>query len=728
MTALFKHLITQNERLDVRTNISSLFAITQQLQQSKLLDKLPVLLSAAAAEVIKAAGMSDAERMHLLGPEFDPAQHQAPPMTIADSLLMITMWISRLQLTHDSLSAQQQQQQGSMHLLDVAQIELVYAIAQDVNRGLTQLGPDESPDPRELFTLARAFGFMQLICADNLRQLLSSHKAQMGTEPALPQVLLSPALLPCITLVLAATAHRPAAEKQRRRNAQAARSNSAQASSSSRDPSLQQVSPEAAALAWQQANQSYSSLPASHQQLCALLGMDVRTLLTLAGLDTIFTAPLSATDSAGSDTPADAEVCGSGAVGNLWAKKTAAQQQLELQLQRLLPAVLLDCAARVPASNKARGKYYLMAAQLSHYASAAWSALSKQAAATPTGGILGLGRRQQQQQPELPGSWVAEVLPAALKLARKVVPQLQEDADVASAAGHTATSSSSSSNGGTDREQLFYDTSAHRVQCLEHLLCFFATVCNAVLPPVRCSEQSGAGAASSRARFAAILSYFNVPEDSAAAAHAAALRQPAEPPASAGTPSAQGLRAGLAGLVGLGSAGSGSTDQQLSSASSGSSSQHEAVTALAGSAVHVMRVLEGFLRTAAATAARSAPGLGTLGQPAAVRAPDGPLRDLLAFAMLPTADAPAMMRNVDWDYEPAAPALLQLAVMAGAGSAEQRALSSLLCSVVKVCPAEQQQASWGAAGAWALHLAGRGGCNALAEADTLLPCCYSHSR
>jgi hypothetical protein len=79
--------------------------------------------------------------------------------------------------------------------------------------------------------------------------------------------------------------------------------------------------------------------------------------------------------------------------------------------------------------------------------------------------------------------------------------------------------------------------------------------------------------------------------------------------------------------------------------------------------------------------ATAAPGLETLG----VLLLDGALRDLLGFAMLPTADAPTGMRDVDWDYEPAAPALLQLAVMTGAGSAEQRALHSLLCSVVKVC-------------------------------------------
>jgi hypothetical protein len=135
-------------------------------------------------------------------------------------------------------------------------------------------------------------------------------------------------------------------------------------------------------------------------------------------------------------------------VEGLWPKKTAAQQQLELQLQLLLPAVVLDCAVRVPASYKARSKYYLMAAQLSRYATAAWSKLSKQAAATSTGCHLGPGHRRQQQQPELPSSWVADVLPAARKLARKVVPQLQEDADVASAAGHAATSSSSGSSRG----------------------------------------------------------------------------------------------------------------------------------------------------------------------------------------------------------------------------------------------------------------------------------------
>jgi hypothetical protein len=132
-----------------------------------------------------------------------------------------------------------------------------------------------------------------------------------------------------------------------------------------------------------------------------------------------------------------------------------------------------------------------------------------------------------------------------------------------------------------------YNTSANRGICLEHVLCFLATVCDAVLPPVKSSEQSESGAgASSRARFAAILSYFNAPEGSAAAAHAAAFRQPAVPPAAAGEPRAQGL--------GPGSAGSGSTGRQLGSASSGSSSQHEAVTALAGSAVHIMRVLEVF--------------------------------------------------------------------------------------------------------------------------------------
>jgi len=52
--------------------------------------------------------------------------------------------------------------------------------------------------------------------------------------------------------------------------------------------------------------------------------------------------------------------------------------------------------------------------------------------------------------------------------------------------------------------------------------------------------------------------------------------------------------------------------------------------------------------------------------------------------MVPTADAPSLIRNTEWDYEPAAPALLQLAVSAGPGSADQHALYSLLFSVVKL--------------------------------------------
>jgi hypothetical protein len=180
-----------------------------------------------------------------------------------------------------------------------------------------------------------------------------------------------------------------------------------------------------------------------------VLGVDVRLLLTLAAVDTVFThrternpADIEESDAATSVQMQIMPCWVSEAFRHLWEQKTAEQQALELQLQLLLPAVLLDCAARIPTSSALHIKYCLMAAAVSDHSTAAWSNL--------TNGSTSSGSSQHQQPP---GSWVAEVIPAALKVARRVLPQLQEDADAAAAAeAGVQSSASSSSKQSTGRE------------------------------------------------------------------------------------------------------------------------------------------------------------------------------------------------------------------------------------------------------------------------------------
>jgi len=289
------------------------------------------------------------------------------------------------------------------------------------------------------------------------------------------------------------------------------------------------------------------------------------------------------------------------------------------------------------------------------------------------------------------------VLPAALKLARRVLPQLQEDADILNAADLSPQSSSSSSTvpsdgaagsskpsgqgrsassaagAGADTALPLtnYGTSAHRGECLRLLLRFFSIICDSVLPPA----VTGTGSSSSD-RMAAVMAYFNVDKDGPLAKMVNERwgrggASSSQSDAAEGNSSSQGEEGSSS--EGAAMAQSDTTPQPLAASDSAS--------AVAGSVVPILRVLEAFLRTAAGAPAMP---LSWVDDPQDSPASETPLKLLLGFTMVPTADAPSSMRNTEWDYEPAAPALLQVAVSAGPGSAPQHALYSLLFSVVKL--------------------------------------------
>jgi hypothetical protein len=569
-------------------------ATWQQLLQSGVLDKLPALMSSAAAGLDRSAeGAGRARLQGLASDELQPIPREA-----ADRLLAVTGWIYKLQMQGDASGAQQASSKQFL-CLDLAQIDLVLAVARDISRGIAQLGPTDSPNPEDVHTLARAIAFMQTTTW-SLFKLKYREDVSIGAQPAVKQVLLARSLAPCYAMALAAAAHRAGAEKQRRRIARAAANSSSSSSSSSggssgstggsRGSSSSSSSTEpdqafaaAVALAWQEANESQAQLPASHHQLCAVLGVDVRLLLTLAAVETSYNQRLvhGPADFDGSDAilPVQRNLMSwwcYDAMGNLWQQKTAEQRALQLQLQLLLPAVLLDSAARIPTSSALHSKYCLMAAQISFHSTGCWNHLSN--GRTPS------SRRQHQK---LPGAWVAEVIPAALKVARRVLPQLQEDADAAAAAEAGVQSSASSSTKlSSAPEPQTYSTSMYRAECLTLLLLFLAVVCDTVLRP---ASQELAQAESARA---------------AGAGASTGSSSATQPP--------QGLGQGLAG-----------------SSKQAAGAQAEGVSAVTSSVVQILRVLEGLLRTAAV--ARGMPAAGSGNMPFL----DGALTELLAPSCRP---------------------------------------------------------------------------------------------
>jgi len=506
-------------------------AIFLQLQHSGFLNQLPVLLSAVAAALTTAAGMTDTERQQVQGREWVPAKNKLPPRAIAEQLLDVVWWVVKLQHAQKGTgmgpaglgagSSSQQQPSGTTPVLSLpasmALMELVLALAHDVNRSLAQLGPTDCPDPDELATVEKAFGIVQLLCADSLVEVLTSDAARsqgpQEAAPGLQQVLLSPSLLPCLSLVIAFGMYTAAAEEQRQNVSDAAAARLTGGSSRGRGRSRSSKSkgvvwgsaPEIFAagvgLAWQQANQALPSLPASHQKLCAALGLDVRMLPTLAAINRSALPQMQGPGVAVADGLSDVYsqlmfLWGNGSLYRLWEQKSAAQQQLELQLQLLLPGVLLDCATKIPTSSPGFDKHSRMAAQMGFFSAAARKFLTE-----PDKPLYGSSSRLQPQQ-QLLGSWVAEVLPATIKLARRVLPALQADADIANAAdaaaagsttggtagaGAAAAASSSAAAGAVqlqaEADNPFpYSNASQRLQCLDLLLRFYAEVCDTAWP------------------------------------------------------------------------------------------------------------------------------------------------------------------------------------------------------------------------------------------------------
>jgi hypothetical protein len=375
--------------------------------------------------------------------------------------------------------------------------------------------------------------------------------------------------------MLAAVAYTWPEKKQQRRSAHAMSAKSS-GSQSGLDAHVK--------LGWQKANQQAASLPASHLQFCAQLGVDVRLVLMLGAFLTP-TEFVDRADAVGTDLLVEVwmmvmDVWEPGSARNVWSKKSAAQQQLELQLQLLLPGVFLHCAARMPATSRPHSNNCLAAAQLSNCGMSAWSSLTK---AWPGNTAPPSGSGQQQApvvQPQRSGmlqaAWVAEILPAALKLAQRVLPQLQDDADMmaGSAAAETGTPHLVQAAITTKGGQLCEVMAHYPAECLGKLLEFLWHVSNAVAPP-GCLEQQADG-----------LGH----ELSDAAASCSAGAQPLAPTTTSSQPSTP-------------QAGSCST----SSPTTGSRNPHvypippqpDGVATLASQSTGILKVLEGFLRTAA---------------------------------------------------------------------------------------------------------------------------------
>lgn len=119
-------------------------------------------------------------------------------------------------------------------------------------------------------------------------------KARPGkthSESDLHGVLMSTSLMRSVTLVLAAWAYTKPAEQQQRHKAQAVGiSNSPLSGSKSQDMPSTGCTPAAVTLTWKtlldsvrNTSRQVASVPASHLQLCTLLGIDAKLLLTLTG-------------------------------------------------------------------------------------------------------------------------------------------------------------------------------------------------------------------------------------------------------------------------------------------------------------------------------------------------------------------------------------------------------------------------------------------------------------
>jgi hypothetical protein len=255
----------------------------------------------------------------------------------------------------------------------VAMADLVLALARATSRKVGQLGPTGSPDPRELQALVQAFECMEAFGAAHLHSLVKEEVHGQPT-PDLQQLLLSRSVMPCITLVLASAAYAWPAEQRQLCNAQTEGINSSSTTSSScssssthssdagnssrllswrHDSQSDEASPAAVKSAWQKTRRQAASLPASHMQLCAALGIDVKLMPTISLLTANAAQPQSGPESC--VTPpglvhALVDIWGnvlhlweSGPTRQLWQQKPAAQKQIDLQLLLLLPGVLGGC-------------------------------------------------------------------------------------------------------------------------------------------------------------------------------------------------------------------------------------------------------------------------------------------------------------------------------------------------------------------------------------------------
>jgi hypothetical protein len=117
----------------------------------------------------------------------------------------------------------------------------------------------------------------------------------------------------------------------------------------------------------------------------------------------------------------------------------------------------------------------MIAAQLADNGVAAWRSLTEALEAAVSG--------QQQQpgleRPLLPAAWVAAMVPAALKLARRVLPQLH-DAETANAVTASAAAATST---GASAGQSTPPTRNWTAECIYRILAFLTVVCPLVVPP-----------------------------------------------------------------------------------------------------------------------------------------------------------------------------------------------------------------------------------------------------
>lgn len=149
-------------------------------------------------------------------------------------------------------------------------------------------------------------------------------------------------------------------------------------------------------------------------------------------------------------------------------------------MQLLLPGVLLHCAASMPASSL-HHQQARTAAQLSMTGVVAWSTLA-QTCISSSGSCQQPPQQQPRlAQPQLQTAWVAELVPAALKLARRILPQLQEDEDIVTAAAKAGTANGiSNMREGLQATAAVSTCASEAAECLQQLLTFHDTMCKAV--------------------------------------------------------------------------------------------------------------------------------------------------------------------------------------------------------------------------------------------------------